>query len=133
MSLAVRNVTIDCSSDPYGVASFWSRLLDRRLHLDDKPGDPQALLAGTEGAPNLLFVQVPEGKTVKNRIHLDLQPRAGHLRDEEIERALSLGARMVDDRREPGGRGWAVLADLEGNEFCIEISEAELVSSGGRA
>jgi predicted enzyme related to lactoylglutathione lyase len=54
---------------------------------------------------------------VKNRAHLDLVPDDGHDRDTEISRALDMGATMVDDRRDADG--WAVLADPEGNEFCI--------------
>lgn len=87
---------------------------------------------GTEGAPRLLLIRVPEGKTVKNRMHLDLQPPAWRTRDEEVERALGLGAKLLDDRRESDGSGWVVLADPEGNEFCIERSEAEYEALGGR-
>ena len=54
---------------------------------------------------------------MKNRAHMDLRAAAGSTRDAEIERALALGAAMVDDRRVD--LGWAVLADPEGNEFCI--------------
>jgi len=64
---------------------------------------------------------------VKNRVHLDLAPTE-RTRDEEVERLLSLGATMVDDRRLPDGRGWVVLADPEGNEFCVVRSEAERVA-----
>jgi hypothetical protein len=72
----------------------------------------------------LLFIEVPEPRTVKNRLHLDLVPAAG-TRDEELQRLLELGAREVDDRRRPDGSGWVVLADPEGNEFCILRSDAE--------
>ena len=81
-------------------------------------------IVGPAGGPSLLFIPVPEGKTVKNRLHLDLQP-VGTTRDEEVERALGLGATVVDDRREPDGRGWVVMADPEDNEFCIERSAVE--------
>lgn len=128
----IRTVTIDCSGDPYWLGQFWSELLGRPLADDDKPGDPEAVLAGVGGAPTLLFIHVPEGKTVKNRVHLDLQPPDGRTREEEVERATSLGARLLDDRREPDGKGWVVFADPEGNEFCIERSEAEYATSGGR-
>ncbi len=67
---------------------------------------------------------MPEAKTLKNRVHLDLQPE-DRTRDEEVTRLLGLGARLVDDRRRPDGRGFAVLADPEGNEFCVEPSAAE--------
>ena len=65
----------------------------------------------------LLFLRVPEPKQVKNRMHLCLRP-TDRGRDEEVERILALGATMYDDRRD-GDRGWAVLADPEGNEFCV--------------
>ncbi|MEU7030936.1 VOC family protein [Streptomyces sp. SBR177] len=121
MSSLVRHVTIDCS-DAYALASFWAGVLDATLSEDDKPGDPEALLE-TPGA-GLLFIRVPEKKTVKNRVHLDLQPQ-DRTRDEEVERVLALGATLVDDQRRPDGTGWVVLADPEGNEFCVERSKAE--------
>ncbi|MFG2112571.1 VOC family protein [Streptomyces sp. NPDC048718] len=121
MSSLVRHVTIDCS-DAYTLASFWARVLDAKLAEDDKPGAPEAVV-DSPGA-SLLFLQVPEGKTVKNRIHLDLRP-LDRTRDEEVERVIALGATLVDDRRRPDGTGWAVLTDPEGNEFCVERSQAE--------
>jgi predicted enzyme related to lactoylglutathione lyase len=111
-------ITIDCTGDPYELGGFWSALLGRALHEDDKPGDPEALIAGGDGVPGVLFIRVPEGKSVKNRVHLDLQPR-GRSREQEVERVLALGARLIDDRREPDGTGWVVFADPEGNEFCV--------------
>jgi predicted enzyme related to lactoylglutathione lyase len=67
---------------------------------------------------------IAEGKVAKNRVHLDLQP-TDRTRDEEVERLLGLGAALVADHRNPDGTGWAVLADPEGNEFCVERSHAE--------
>ncbi|WP_431954530.1 VOC family protein [Actinacidiphila sp. bgisy167] len=122
MTSAMRHITIDCS-DAYRLASFWSLVLDRPLHEDDKPGDAEALIE-VDGSPGLLFVTVPDAKTVKNRLHLDIQPQ-DRTRDEEVERLLSLGATQLDDRRRPDGTGWVVLADPEGNEFCVERSAAE--------
>ncbi|MGW2993859.1 VOC family protein [Streptomyces sp. NPDC001193] len=75
-----------------------------------------------EGGPTLLFVRVPEGKAAKNRIHLDLKPN-GRTRADEVARVQALGARLVADRTRPDGRGWVVLADPEGNEFCVERGE----------
>ncbi|HVK45532.1 MAG TPA: VOC family protein, partial [Micropruina sp.] len=63
-----------------------------------------------------------------NRMHFDLRPREGS-RDAEIARALALGATQVDDRRLADGRGWVVLADPEGNEFCILRSLAEVAAT----
>ncbi|MGV9992214.1 VOC family protein [Streptomyces sp. NPDC003374] len=105
MTSLIRHVTIDCA-DAYTLAGFWSQVLGMPLHDDDKPGDEEALIEGA----GLLFVTVPEGKTVKNRVHLDLQPQ-DRTRDAEVERLLALGATLVDDRRRADGTGWAVLAD----------------------
>ncbi|MEV6180206.1 VOC family protein [Streptomyces sp. NPDC052015] len=119
MTSMIRHVTID-SSDAYALASWWAKVLGQPVHEDDEPGDEDALIEGA----GLLFVTVPEAKTVKNRVHLDLQPQ-DRTREEEVERLLALGATLVDDRRNPDGTGWAVLADPEGNEFCVERSAAE--------
>ncbi|MFE7550598.1 VOC family protein [Streptomyces gardneri] len=121
MTSLVRHVTIDCT-DAYALASFWAAALDAKLGDDDLPGDPEAAVE-SPGA-NLLFIQVPEAKAAKNRVHLDLQPQ-DRTRDEEVERLLALGATLLDDRRNADGTGWATLADPEGNEFCVERSAAE--------
>jgi predicted enzyme related to lactoylglutathione lyase len=81
-----------------------------------------------DGQQRLLFIEVPEGKQVKNRVHFDLRP-TDRTRDEEIERVLGLGAIVVDDRRNRDGTGWMVLADPEGNEFCILRSDAEVTAT----
>lgn len=114
-------MTID-SADAYALAGFWSQVLGLPVHKDDEPGDEEVLIEGA----GLLFVTVPERKTLKNRIHVDLQPQ-DRTRDEEVERLLALGATLIGDRRTPDGRGWAVLADPEGNEFCVERGAAERV------
>ncbi|MFF3462352.1 VOC family protein [Streptomyces sp. NPDC002619] len=119
MTSKIRHVTID-SADAYALAAFWAQVLGQPLHEDDHPGDPEALIE----AAGLLFVTVPEPKTVKNRVHLDLQPQ-DRTRDEEVARLLELGATLVDDQRREDGTGWAVLSDPEGNEFCVERSAAE--------
>jgi predicted enzyme related to lactoylglutathione lyase len=119
MTSAIRHVTID-SADAYRLAIFWSQVLGQPVHEDDKPGDEEALIEGA----GLLFVTVAEPKTVKNRVHVDLRPQ-DRTRDEEVERLLALGATLVDDRRNADGTGWVVLADPEGNEFCVERSTAE--------
>jgi predicted enzyme related to lactoylglutathione lyase len=66
----------------------------------------------------LLFITVPDGKQIKNRVHFDLRP-TDRSRDQEAERLTGLGASQVADFRRPDGGGWIVLADPEGNEFCI--------------
>jgi Glyoxalase-like domain len=67
---------------------------------------------------------VPEGKVVKNRVHLDLLP-TNRSRNEEVERLLGIGATLVEDHRKADGAGWVTLADPEGNEFCLERSLPE--------
>ncbi|MDH6578018.1 VOC family protein [Kitasatospora sp. MAP5-34] len=121
MASLVRHVTIDCS-DAYRLGGFWAEVLDSALNEDDKPGDPEALVAA-DGI-TVLFITVPDAKTVKNRVHFDLQPK-DRTRDQEVERLLALGATLVADLRNPDGTGWVTLADPEGNEFCVERSAAE--------
>lgn len=122
MVSVVQNVAIDCA-DAYGLARFWSGVTGAPLHPADTPGDPEVDVLLPKG-PRLHFHQVPEPKTVKNRIHLCLRPETS--REEEVRRLLDLGAALVADRRAPdGGAGWAVLADPEGNEFCVLRSTSE--------
>ena len=117
MSIAIRSVTIDCQ-DPYRLAVWWCAAFGVPPCPDDHPGDPEGLCVPVQGQPRLLFERVPEPKAGKNRVHLDLH--AGPEGDGEIARLTGLGARLVADHREPGGTGWVVLADPEGNEFCVE-------------
>ncbi|MER5352368.1 VOC family protein [Kitasatospora sp. NPDC002551] len=121
MVSVVQNVAIDCA-DAYELARFWSAVTGRPLHPEDRPGDPEVQVMLAEG-PVLYFNQVPEAKTVKNRLHLCLRPET--TRDREVERLLGLGATLVADRRNPDGTGWAVLADPEGNEFCVLRSASD--------
>ncbi|MDH6137652.1 putative enzyme related to lactoylglutathione lyase [Kitasatospora sp. MAA4] len=125
MSSALHSITFDCT-DAYTLARFWSEVTGWPMGADDVPGDPEAAVippAGT-GGPRLLFIAVPEPKAVKNRVHLDLQPQ-DRTREEEVQRLLAVGATLVEDLRNPDGTGWAVLADPEGNELCVERSAAE--------
>ncbi|RZQ64763.1 VOC family protein [Amycolatopsis suaedae] len=121
MTSTLRNIAVDCA-DAYALARFWSEVTGHPLHPEDEPGHDETEVMLPEG-PILHFNQVPEGKVVKNRIHLCLQPDGP--RDAEVERLLGIGATLVDDRRNPDGTGWAVLADPEGNEFCVLRSAAE--------
>ncbi len=119
MTMALHSITVDCH-DCYAQSLFWTKVTGWQEDPDDPngPGDPNGRLVGPHGV-NLLFIPVPEGKTVKNRMHLDLQPQE-RSRDEEVERLVGIGATIVSDQRRPDGRGWVVLADPEGNEFCVE-------------
>ncbi len=123
MSLAIANICIDCA-DPYALASFWSDVLDLPVDPESSPDDEEVGIALPTGQ-DLIMLRVPEDKVVKNRLHLCLAPRevdpsrVGASRDAEVERVLALGATVVDDLRQPDGKGWVVLADPAGNEFCV--------------
>lgn len=121
--MILRHVTIDCA-DAYELAQFWSAVTGWSLSSKDVPGDAEVLLQAPAPLPGLLFIQVPEAKTVKNRIHFDLMPTE-RTRDEEVERLLGLGAKQYEDHRTPEGLGWVTLLDPEGNEFCVERSTGE--------
>ncbi|MEU1119630.1 MULTISPECIES: VOC family protein [unclassified Streptomyces] len=127
MTSRVRHLTID-SHDAYRQGAFWAEVLGGKLADDDFPGDPEASVEA-DGV-TLLFVTVPETKTLKNRLHIDLQPQ-DRTRDEEVERLLALGAKPYQDHRRPGGLGWVSLTDLEGNEFCVERSADERAATAG--
>ncbi|HZR13116.1 MAG TPA: VOC family protein [Acidimicrobiia bacterium] len=116
MGSVLREVIVDCR-DPKALARFWSEVLDWPLVEDERgycwlssTGEP------TAPAPLLVFVPVPEPKTTKNRVHIDVNP-SGCEPDEELERLLALGATLVDVGQVDVP--WYVLADPEGNEFCL--------------
>jgi predicted enzyme related to lactoylglutathione lyase len=124
MTSRIRHITIDCV-DAYALSGFWAEVTGWQRHPEDHPGDPECLLVAPAGqGAGLLFIQVPEGKVTKNRIHFDLEPATG--RDEEAARLIALGAKLIDDQTRPDNRGWLVLVDPEGNEFCVERSRAEV-------
>lgn len=126
MVSVVQNVAIDCA-DAYALARFWSEVTGRPLDPECRPGDEETWVELADG-PTLYFNQVPEPKTVKNRVHLCLRPET--TREAEVTRLLALGATPVADRREPDGTGWAVLADPEGNEFCVLRSASDRAGAG---
>jgi predicted enzyme related to lactoylglutathione lyase len=108
----VASVTIDCA-DPHRLAGFWSALLG--VAVAEVGGDYAELAPLVADGPNLLFLQVPEGKSVKNRVHLDLA--VGNV-PAAVEEALTLGASRAEGEL-AGPFAWVVLLDPEGNEFCI--------------
>ena len=124
MASSLRNITVDCT-DALALGRFWAAVLGWNVYHDD---DPEVLVAPTfppagEG-PTMLFIPVPEPRTVKNRLHVDLQP-SDRTREEEVERLVGLGASVVEDHTTPEGLGWVWLADPEGNDFCVERGAAE--------
>ncbi|MDQ3951484.1 MAG: VOC family protein [Actinomycetota bacterium] len=112
MSSRFTELAVDCR-DPARLAEFWCGVLDWRVTATE---EDLVEIAGAEPGPTMVFVVVPEPKSVKNRVHVDVSPRD---RDqaEEVERILALGARRVDVGQ--GDVEWVVLADPEGNEFCV--------------
>jgi predicted enzyme related to lactoylglutathione lyase len=118
----IRNVSFDCP-DPYALAQFWSEVIGHPVHHDFAPGDTEVVIEPPDG-PRLYFQGVPEDKTVKNRVHVCLQP-SDRDRDAEVDRLLALGARIHDEHRTSEGDGWVVLLDPVGNEFCMTRSTAE--------
>lgn len=116
MSSSIHAVTFDCG-DAGKLAAFWSQVLDRPVDPDASPGFASIGLAGNAW-PQLMFCKVPEDKTAKNRVHLDLL--AGDL-DAEVGRLEELGARRGNEFAE-GGVRWITLTDPEGNEFDVAAS-----------
>jgi hypothetical protein len=121
MTIRVQTVSID-ARDPRRMAEWWAEALGWEVtDADDEAGEVE--IAPAAGSPDhgavapLLFLRVPDGKTLKNRIHLDLRPDD---QAAEVARFEALGATRVDIGQEGDpGVTWVVLADLEGNEFCI--------------
>jgi hypothetical protein len=134
-------VTFD-SADPHRLAAWWSSLLGYEIE-DNHEVVSQMLEDGVIGenevvpiggrlffadaaaardpegrGPRLYFERVPEPKTVKNRMHIDVPVGAAAL-DDEVDRVVGMGAQLVEFRSHPGER-WAVLRDPEGNEFCLQ-------------
>lgn len=117
MGVRFQCVCVD-AADPQRVADFWQATLGWRRTLDTPDEVVLEPAAGTpeDGAsPDLLFLRVPEAKTLKNRLHIDLRPDDQAV---ELARVEGLGARRVDVGQQ-GDESWVVLADPEGNEFCI--------------
>jgi hypothetical protein len=129
MTSYVSHTSVDCT-DAYTLSRWWEGVLGYAEDPNDPnlPGHVECLIISRDGGHRLLFIEVPETKELKNRIHLDLRPSDG-TRNQEVERLVDYGATVVADRRNPDGGGWVVLADPEGNEFCILRSEAERAAS----
>jgi predicted enzyme related to lactoylglutathione lyase len=114
----INSVTFDCS-DPARVGEFWSRALG---YESVQRGDDYFWIEAAMGpATPLLFVRVPEGKQVKNRVHLDI---ATNDRAAEVDRLIELGATIIDIGT-PHDASWTVMADPEGNEFCVTSEDED--------
>jgi len=127
MALKWYTVVIDCA-DIAAQARWWAEVLDWQIiyEADDEvmiipryaSDEPLTVEQWRRVGPGLVFVPVPEPKTVKNRLHIDLAPHLTDDRDAEIDRLLALGATRVDVGQSDDVT-WTVLADPEGNEFCV--------------
>jgi hypothetical protein len=126
MTSFVSHTAVDCEN-AYELSSWWADVLAYVEDPDDpnEPGDEECLIVDPDTGHRLLFIEVPDAKQVKNRLHLDLRPRQGS-RDDELVVLLERGATQLTDLRRDDGSGWVVLADPEGNEFCILRSLEEV-------
>jgi catechol 2,3-dioxygenase-like lactoylglutathione lyase family enzyme len=128
MDIRIQCLTID-TTDPARLAGFWAAALGwRRTHEDDDEValEPPAGSPEDGVSPDLLFVRVPEHKAGKNRLHLDLRPKD---QAAEVARLEALGAQRADVGQGPDVT-WVVLADPDGNEFCVlrALTPEELAS-----
>jgi predicted enzyme related to lactoylglutathione lyase len=111
MSSVWENLTVD-AQDPARLAHWWAEALGYQV-VAEKP-DEVEIRQSADRLPGIVFVPVSAAKETKNRLHIDLRPDD---QEAEVERLVDMGARHVDVGQ--GGVGWTVLADPEGNEFCV--------------
>jgi hypothetical protein len=123
MTSKFTELVIDCA-DPHALAQFWCSVLGYEVREEEdglvsigSPAVPEGKDRIGPVPPALTFGRVPEGKAVKNRLHPDVNP-TDRDQDEEVRRLLDLGARHADVGQ-TGDESWVVLADPEGNEFCV--------------
>ena len=122
MPLSLHHVVVDAHDLP-GLARFWAQVLGWRV-LSER--NREVVIGPSVDSPvGICFMPVTEPKQLKNRLHLDLTTGADD-REAEVERVLRLGARRVDIGQ-TGEESWTVLADPEGNEFCIVRPKSTLV------
>ena len=125
MTSRVSHTTFDCGN-AFELSEWWKPVLGY-VDLPDDPnesGDEECMILNPETGHRLHFIEVDHVREPDGRVHLDLAP-VDRRRDDEVERILALGAAEIADRRNPDGTGWMVLADPEGNHFCILRSDYE--------
>ena len=122
MTSKFTDLAIDCA-DPAGLARFWCSVLGYEVQDEDdglvtigSPLVPEGKSRPGPVPPTLTFARVPEGKTIKNMLHVEVNTTDSE-QDEEVRRLLDLGARHADVGQ--GDVSWVVLTDPEGNEFCV--------------
>ncbi len=118
-NLRIQCITIDCEN-PRTLADFWAAALDWKITFEDENEVSLELLDGSPEVgriPDLLFIKNPDLKSVKNRLHLDLRPLD---QEAEVSRLESLGAKRIEiGQSDDIDTSWVVMADPEGNEFCV--------------
>jgi predicted enzyme related to lactoylglutathione lyase len=116
--LTIEQLTID-AINPRSQAEFWQRVLNWNISPDSDDDlvmlSPPAGVRANGMSPDLLFLKVPEEKSIKNRLHLDFRPDT---QEDEVLRIEALGGRRISIGQDPSVT-WVVMADPEGNEFCI--------------
>ena len=123
MPVRLHHIVIDTHDLP-GLARFWTQALDWKV-LSER--EHEIIIGTDENADvGICFMPVTDDKIVKNRVHLDITTAAED-RDQEIERLLALGARRADIGQ-TGAESWTVLADPEGNEFCVIRPKQTLIT-----
>jgi predicted enzyme related to lactoylglutathione lyase len=122
MAVSLHHVVIDAHDLP-AMARFWVQVLGWRILSEQE----REIVIGADvtASVGICFMPVTDAKTTKNRLHLDLSPDPGE-QEAEIERILALGARRVDIGQ-TGAESWTVLADPEGNEFCVVRPKRTLI------
>jgi hypothetical protein len=127
MSIRWYSVVVDCR-DVAAQSRWWAEALDWRITYEAADEvvvvpphalDPARNIPRLERGPGLIFVRVPEGKAVKNRLHIDLAPSPGAGQEAEVRRLEDRGARRVGIGQDSEKVSWVVMADPEGNEFCV--------------
>jgi Glyoxalase-like domain len=127
MSIRWYSVVVDCR-DVAAQSRWWAEALDWRVAYEEADEvvlvaphalEPSRDIPAMERGPGLVFVPVPEGKTVKNRLHIDLAPSPDTGQEAEVRRLEALGATRADVGQYPDNVSWVVMADPEGNEFCV--------------
>ena len=126
MTSRIGHTTID-SANAYAQSVWWAEVLGMAEDPEDpnEPGHEECMIFSADGRTRILFIEVPDARQVKNRLHFDLRP-TDLSREQEVERLVAHGATVLSDRRRPDGSGWFTLADPEGNEFCVLRGDLEI-------